>query len=135
MIVLQSPATILRPCPLGTSENSQQHARVIYGWVQRPKTTQSPEGTAEILTSCSSRILSFCPNLRAVSSVTGKNPDFAQRTQFSTQVTFNQNDACNDNLPVKAAYAFRGILPGCGLSQIRQPRFPVKCGQAGSSAV
>ena len=26
----------LQPCPSGTFENSQQHARVIYGWVHRP---------------------------------------------------------------------------------------------------
>jgi hypothetical protein len=47
MIVLQSSATALRPCPSGTFENSQQHARVIYGWVYRPTKTQSPAGAAE----------------------------------------------------------------------------------------
>jgi hypothetical protein len=48
MIDFQSSATALRPCPSGTFDNSQQHARVIYGWVHRPKPTLSPEGTAEI---------------------------------------------------------------------------------------
>jgi hypothetical protein len=49
MIDLQSSATALRPCPFGASGNSQQHARVIYGWVRRPLEAQSPERTAEIL--------------------------------------------------------------------------------------
>src|SRR5580692_4696811 len=39
----------LLSCPSGTFENSQQHARVIYGWVHSRQPTQSPEGTAEIL--------------------------------------------------------------------------------------
>jgi hypothetical protein len=30
----------LMPCPSGTSENSQLHARVIYGWVHGPRPTQ-----------------------------------------------------------------------------------------------
>jgi hypothetical protein len=49
MIVLQSSALALRPCPSGTFENSQQHARVIYGWVPSSQSNQSPAGTAEIL--------------------------------------------------------------------------------------
>jgi hypothetical protein len=48
MIDFQSPASDLRPCPSGTFENSQQHARVIYDWVNRPLPTQSPEGTTEV---------------------------------------------------------------------------------------
>ena len=35
-------------CSPGTFENSQQHARVIYGWVHLPQPTQSPAGKAEI---------------------------------------------------------------------------------------
>jgi hypothetical protein len=34
-------------CPSGMSENSQQHARVIYGWSYRPTKNQSPAGTSE----------------------------------------------------------------------------------------
>jgi hypothetical protein len=49
MIVLQSSATALRPCPLGTFENSQQHARVIYCWVYGRQPTPSPKGTTEAL--------------------------------------------------------------------------------------
>jgi hypothetical protein len=48
MIDFQSLAFAPWPCPLGTSENSQPHARVIYGWFYSPHQTQSPEGTAEI---------------------------------------------------------------------------------------
>jgi hypothetical protein len=48
MIDFQSPTTALRPCPLGTFENSQQHARVIYGWVHGSQQIPSPVGTAEI---------------------------------------------------------------------------------------
>jgi hypothetical protein len=47
MIGFQSLVSGLRPCPSGTFENSQQHARVIYGWVRRPLKTQSPAGTTE----------------------------------------------------------------------------------------
>jgi hypothetical protein len=36
-------------CPSGTFENSQQHARVIYGWVHRLIKIKSPAGTTEIL--------------------------------------------------------------------------------------
>jgi hypothetical protein len=43
MIVLQSSATVLRPCPSGIFENSQQHARVIYGWVHRPHQPKVPQ--------------------------------------------------------------------------------------------
>jgi hypothetical protein len=32
----QSALIEVRPCPSGTFENSQQHARVIYGWVRSP---------------------------------------------------------------------------------------------------
>jgi hypothetical protein len=32
----QSAPIEVPPCPSGTFENSQQHARVIYGWVHRP---------------------------------------------------------------------------------------------------
>jgi hypothetical protein len=32
------------PCPSGTSENSQQHARVIHGWVHRPHQPKVPQG-------------------------------------------------------------------------------------------
>ena len=49
MTDFQSSASGLWPCPSGTFENSQQHARVIYGWVHSRQPTQSPEGTAEIL--------------------------------------------------------------------------------------
>src|SRR5580704_1558875 len=49
MIDLQSSATALQPCPSRTFENSQQHARVIYGWVHRPLKTQSPKWSTEIL--------------------------------------------------------------------------------------
>jgi hypothetical protein len=35
-------------CPSRTSENSQQHARVIYGWVHGPQQIQSLAGTTEI---------------------------------------------------------------------------------------
>jgi hypothetical protein len=49
MIDFQSSARALRPCPSGTFDNSQQHARVIYGWVHRPQPTPSPTGTAETL--------------------------------------------------------------------------------------
>jgi hypothetical protein len=45
MIVIQSSATALRPCPSGTFENSP----AIYGWVYRPKPIQSPDGTGEVL--------------------------------------------------------------------------------------
>jgi len=31
----------VRPCPFRTFENSQQHARVIYGWIHRP--TKNPK--------------------------------------------------------------------------------------------
>jgi hypothetical protein len=48
MIDFQSSATALRPCPSGTFDNSQQHARVIYGWVHRPLSAPSPTGTAGI---------------------------------------------------------------------------------------
>src|ERR1700733_5734207 len=51
MIVLLSPpdrqAKGLGSCPFGTFENSQPHARVIYGWVHYPKPTLSPAGTKE----------------------------------------------------------------------------------------
>jgi hypothetical protein len=40
-------AKALRPCPLGTFENSQQPARVTYGWVHGRQHSQSPEGTVE----------------------------------------------------------------------------------------
>ena len=49
MIVFQSSAVALRPCPSGTFANSQQHARVIYSWVHRPLKTQTPRGMTEIL--------------------------------------------------------------------------------------
>src|SRR5580693_2640938 len=49
MIVFQSSATALWPCPSGTFENSRQHARVIYGWVHGPQPTRSPAGTTEII--------------------------------------------------------------------------------------
>jgi hypothetical protein len=45
----QSALIEVRPCPSGTFENSQRHARVIYGWVHCPQPTQSPARTAEIL--------------------------------------------------------------------------------------
>jgi hypothetical protein len=35
-------------CPSGTFENSQQHARVIHGWVHRLPKTKSPGRTSEI---------------------------------------------------------------------------------------
>ena len=54
MIVFQSSGTVPPPCPIGTFENSRQHARVIYGWVRGPCQTQSPERTAEILPSFTS---------------------------------------------------------------------------------
>ena len=44
MILLQSSATGQLPCPFGTFGNSQQHARVIYGWVNRLQPIQVPEG-------------------------------------------------------------------------------------------
>jgi hypothetical protein len=43
------PATTFCPCPSRTSDNSQHHARVIYGWVQRLTKSQSPAGTPETL--------------------------------------------------------------------------------------
>jgi hypothetical protein len=45
----RTPCPALPPCPSRTFENSQQHARVIYGWVRGPQQTQSPAGTAETL--------------------------------------------------------------------------------------
>jgi hypothetical protein len=54
MIDFQSSATALRLCPSGTSENSQQHARVIYGWVHRSQQIQNPAGMTEILLGLSS---------------------------------------------------------------------------------
>jgi hypothetical protein len=49
MIDLQSSAITSWPCPSRAFENSQQHARVIYGWVHRPTKSQSPTGTTEVL--------------------------------------------------------------------------------------
>jgi hypothetical protein len=93
MIVFQSPSTVLRPCPSGTFENSQQHARVIYGWVHRPGLTQSPEGTAEIFlhvgriknraaAHARSSFCSFCLNLCVLCDSVAKKIKFAKRTHF-----------------------------------------------------
>src|SRR5580692_1958154 len=45
----QSALIEVCPCSPGTFENSQQHARVIYGWGRRSQPAQSPAGTAEII--------------------------------------------------------------------------------------
>jgi hypothetical protein len=117
MIVLPSPlgrqAKGLRPCPSGTFENSQQHARVIYGWVYRPQQIQSPEGTAETLfhlagpkavSACWEFILSKSLCLYgkilflSVFIRGSKKHDFAKRTQFSTEASINQLDMRKDHL-------------------------------------
>jgi hypothetical protein len=90
MIVLQSPTKVLRPCPSGTFENSQQHARVIYGWVHRLQQTQSPAGTTETLNPRWLPILFILPNLCASAPQRFKKHDFAKRTQFLMQAAINQ---------------------------------------------
>jgi hypothetical protein len=44
MIDFQSSATAPWPCPIGTFANSQQHARVIYGWVHGRQQIRVPRG-------------------------------------------------------------------------------------------
>jgi hypothetical protein len=80
--------------PFGTFENSQQHARMIYGWVHGPQSIQSPAGDdRNHFQSYQAESLFISLPTEAFAKAGGQIPEIAKRTQFSSQVIVIKREA------------------------------------------